>query len=122
MRIITTSIAAFLNLRARRSTRDDPDADLMAQLPPEMLKHLLREGLYLEFSSLLLPIPIVMLADRLISPLLIQSYQPMDMSTYAWVVGALLLSRLFSWRRFGRGAAGREIAYHRKHGKWRWER
>jgi hypothetical protein len=121
MAIITPSIASFLSARTRRWTGIHPDSDLVAQIPPAMLAQLRRHGWYMEFSTVLLPIPVMMALESAIH-WIFPSYHRSDGAFYFFVAVALLLSRGFSWRTLGWLAVNREILYLRLHGKWRWER
>lgn len=85
-----------------------------------MLAHLQRQGWYLELSSILVSIPVMLALESAIH-WFFPGYRPLGGAFYFFVFAALLLSRVFKWRTFGWGAVNREILYWRLNGKWRWE-
>lgn len=121
MRVITLSIASLITAWKRGSSRIDADEALLAQIPPAMMQHLLRQGWLLEFVIIFFP-PVAVFIVEYVVGLLWPDYGPQDAGTYFVVATAMLFSRVFSWRGFGRGAVMAELRYRHKHGKWRWER
>ena len=121
MRVITPAMARLLGSVRSPFLADGSDPDLIAELPPEMLRHLLREGLHREILGLLIPIPLMFFLDRAVISLLIREWQPVGFEFYFTCLGGMLLTTIVGWKSFGRGPLKREICYRRLHGKWRWE-
>ena len=120
MSLITPSIAGFLASRLRRPSRQVTE-DLLAEIHPEMMAQLEREGL---IEALFWPV--FMLGSVAAVSALVQlvgidppigSIKDITFFFVSFVVGAAVL---FRFNR--RLPINREVRYRSLHGKWRWER
>jgi hypothetical protein len=121
MALITPEIAEYLTLRLKPWSPRTINEDLIAQIPPEMLVQLEREGLSNALMS-----PLLMLGGfAAISVLMhLLGLDPLigsigDLALYLVMFSILAAAEFRTLRRL---PVSRELTYHYKHGKWRWER
>jgi hypothetical protein len=119
--MITPSIAECFALRLKPWSARTLNDDLIAEIPPEMLAQLEREGLVDALWS-----PVMMLGGfGAISVLMhLVGMEPListieDLGIYLIVFLMLGFAEFRSLRRL---PVFRELSYRYKHGKWRWER
>jgi hypothetical protein len=84
MRVITLSIASLMGAWKRESVRIDPDEALLAQIPPAMLRHLLRQGWLLEFVLLFFPPMVVVVVEYIVGWLWPDPKMRAPMSSWSW--------------------------------------
>jgi hypothetical protein len=123
MRIITSSIAAFIASRFKPVETHPAEPDLSVEIPRKMLALWQREAMlmavtapFLSLGALTAIYTIWNLIDfnpRLLEPgrLVVFFLVQLGLSVWFWLGGALVRSRI-----------KRELLYRRQHGKWRWER
>jgi hypothetical protein len=121
MALITPEIAEYLALRWKPWSSRTINEDLIAQIPPELLVQLEREGLSNALMS-----PLMMIGGFAgISVLMhLVGLHPLidsigDLTMYLVMFSILAAAEFRTLRRL---PVHRELTYRYKHGKWRWER
>ncbi len=121
MSIITPSIAEYLALRFKPWSSRTINDDLIAQIPPEMLVQLERDGLLNALSS-----PVFMLGGFGVFSVVMHffGFDPLIETIRDFTIYFVMFSILgaMEFRTLRRLPVSRELSYFYKHGKWRWER